>query len=434
METMKRCFEDKMVVDDRAPVYTFTTGGGTSKWAVLAPNFALWQQLAILLHVQIAFQCICAVINYVLIVKQRHKNNNNAVGYVIGWGIMVPIAVLFPFWLLEWCELRNLVLKMATGTSAYVVGFRTIEAMYGTSPHSVETSMLHYCTYYSSLLHFDWDRKTHTRKKLSVVTELLVGAVPMLVLLSLFLSLLVSFEMHYDYKPFANSPVQNLHHYHFNTDLLAPAHLGNTYCLLVTLYTLLNFGLRFTALGDQIKGFRTQPIFNNPLLASRSIQEFWGKRWNLTIGTILRYGAFLPAQKILGGSNSNGSNGKRSTTVAVIYTFIVSGLIHDYAWALMFYHYDNDDHNNSHRFSHIKWKVTAFFAWNGIFMLLEPPFQKFCTRMKMDSFTKCVPSVIVSTLLTLTSLPVTHWYIGDWVKGGYFEDISIGLWQVRKLS
>jgi hypothetical protein len=33
----------------------------------------------------------------------------------------------------------------------------------------------------------------------------------------------------------------------------------------------------------------------------------------------------------------------------------------------------------------------------------------------------------------LTALPVSHWFTGDWVVGGYFADFTLALWRIKKL-
>ena len=40
---------------------------------------------------------------------------------------------------------------------------------------------------------------------------------------------------------------------------------------------------------------------------------------------------------------------------------------------------------------------------------------------------------VVSHLVLLTGLPVCHWYGGDWATGGYFHDLSLGTWLIRKV-
>eukprot|EP00546_Thalassionema_frauenfeldii_P002392 CAMPEP_0178932630 /NCGR_PEP_ID=MMETSP0786-20121207/22746_1 /TAXON_ID=186022 /ORGANISM="Thalassionema frauenfeldii, Strain CCMP 1798" /LENGTH=247 /DNA_ID=CAMNT_0020609987 /DNA_START=535 /DNA_END=1276 /DNA_ORIENTATION=+ len=190
------------------------------------------------------------------------------------------------------------------------------------------------------------------------------------------------------------------------------ASFANNYLLMLTIYAVLNFGFRFTALGEQLKGgYATKPIFLNPVFGTRSLSEFWGKRWNLTIHNILYRGAFLPLRRFV-----------PTTIVAVFGTFVASGLLHDYAWSLTFASSNKEEEEEF--FQPTFWKLTAFFLWNGAFMLLERPLGPLLYKY-IGTY---LPTILLSTLLGLTAVPVMHWYGGDWVTGGYFADLSLACW------
>ena len=305
-----------------------------------------------------------------------------------------------------------------------VVVFRTLEAMFDTSPHTVEHSLRTYMTYYTALSHFEWDPATHTRRKITLMQVRVVWNKFVSHILVHFhlVSLLLSLEMHFQYKPLASSRVQ-INEYHFNIrDLLSPSHLGNAYLLAVLTNLVLALGFELAAFADNIKGYYTKPIFLNPMFTSRSPTEFWGRKWNLLIHRTLKHAVFLPARPVLG------------VTTAVALTFAASGLLHEMSWMVLFYH------TNHHRqraaageecdtcFQFIFFKVTAFFLWNAVVMVLEKKLGHFF------AFTKSWPTPVVSTLVVLTALPVSHWFTGDWAAGGYFSDFSVGLWHIRKVS
>ena len=181
-------------------------------------------------------------------------------------------------------------------------------------------------------------------------------------------------------------------------------------------------GFELTNFGENVKGYLTQPTFLNPLWDSASPSDFWGRKWNLMIHSVLKYGVFLPAKKFV------------PTKVAILVSFIMSGLIHDYVWAAIFYHHTNqrdDETGICHGcFAPTTLKLTAFFLWNGVIILLEKP------MAKLPPVAWCstnLPRPLVSTLVLLTALPVSHWYTGDWAVGGYFDDFAIALWHIRKL-
>ncbi|KAL8127362.1 hypothetical protein AgCh_014325 [Apium graveolens] len=71
-------------------------------------------------------------------------------------------------------------------------------------------------------------------------------------------------------------------------------------------------------------GVELEPASNEPYL-STSLQDFWGKRWNLTVTTTLRETVYQPVRKAL-----EKVTGKDLAPVpAVIATFLVSGLMHE---------------------------------------------------------------------------------------------------------
>eukprot|EP00546_Thalassionema_frauenfeldii_P016849 CAMPEP_0178898766 /NCGR_PEP_ID=MMETSP0786-20121207/2526_1 /TAXON_ID=186022 /ORGANISM="Thalassionema frauenfeldii, Strain CCMP 1798" /LENGTH=432 /DNA_ID=CAMNT_0020569547 /DNA_START=58 /DNA_END=1356 /DNA_ORIENTATION=+ len=423
---LQSLFADEMTTEDREPLYTFTFF--EKEYGVLAPKLALWQQFVYMILIQVVFQVAAAIINYRFLVQPRrnkkrnsttnnNNNNNNNNYYLLGWGVVIPLACWIPHGLLKVVHIGNRVVKLAAGNLANVVVFRTIEAMYDTSPHSVEQSLSNYITYYTSLVQFEWDQQTHTRKKMTG-TELL-QSIGMVLLFFHLSSLLLSFQLQHNFLYFLESPVTELHLYHFSLeDLFHWHHLANNYLLMLTIYAVLNFGFRFTALGEQLKGgYATKPIFLNPVFGTRSLSEFWGKRWNLTIHNILYRGAFLPLRRFV-----------PTTIVAVFGTFVASGLLHDYAWSLTFASSNKEEEEEF--FQPTFWKLTAFFLWNGAFMLLERPLGPLLYKY-IGTY---LPTILLSTLLGLTAVPVMHWYGGDWVTGGYFADLSLACWKIVPLE
>jgi hypothetical protein len=83
-----------------------------------------------------------------------------------------------------------------------------------------------------------------------------------------------------------------------------------------------------------------EPQVDRPWLAS-SLRDFWGRRWNLMVPSVLRPAVFLPVRAILG-----------SAAAGVLATFLVSGLMHE----LVFYYIMRCSSTS---------QVTAFFVLHG---------------------------------------------------------------------
>jgi Membrane bound O-acyl transferase family len=332
--------------------------------------------------------------------------------YILGWGIIIPLAVYVPYCILNAFDVQNRSVRMSTGSSAIIVAYRCVEAMYHTSPHTVEHNIFTYMVYYSSILHFQWNPSTQQRRPITI-RELLVNT-GYFICSWLLLSVLMSYAMHHKFLPFS-SPIKDIQNFHFNSDIFDTGHIANMYLLAVLTYLTLSFGLEITSLGEQVKGYYTEPIFSNPLFTSRSPSDFWNRKWNNMIHTVLKYGTFYPAQQYM------------SNSMALFATFIMSGIIHEYIWSLIFYQHPDSDVETT-LYVPTVFKLTAFFAWNGIVMLFERPLKPYVRPL-----TTKLPSLVASTLVVFTALPVAHWYVGDWAVGELFGHLSFGLWVIRKL-
>ena len=356
-----------------------------------------------------------AVVVYEFVIKGRGSTRS----FLVGFGVVIPLALYTPFFLLEELHLENKAVKLSLATLPTVVVFRTLGAMFKTPSHiCVEVTLANFVTYYSTLMSFDWSTKTLSRRK--ITPGELGQAVLNLVFGFLRMSLFLSIMTHLDFTPF-DSPVV-LDDYHWSWDLLHPGHLANSYLLALLTYAYLCLGFEMTAFSEQAKGYYTEPIFLNPILQSRSVREFWGQRWNLVIHRLLKHGVLRPARQYV------------STTMAIGLAFFVSGLLHDFTWAIVFYPHSTDtcrtcDVCPATCFTPKPFKVTAFFLYCGLCMLLERQ-----VVAKYTTFTQALPTILVAQLVLLTGLPVAHWYTGDWLVGGMFRDFSTAVFLVRRIN
>lgn len=133
----------------------------------------------------------------------------------------------------------------------------------------------------------------------------------------------------------------------------------------------------------------------------------------------LKRGAYKPAL-VLGYSK----------VVAILVSFLASGLLHDLCWTILFFKsvHDYDSYGNCiDCFDHLRLKVTMFFLWCGLTMLLEKPIGRLPPVKWMA---KNLPRIVVSTLNVLVVLPFVHWFAGDWIVGGYFKQFSMGTFTI----
>ncbi|KAB1226990.1 putative long-chain-alcohol O-fatty-acyltransferase 1 [Morella rubra] len=96
-----------------------------------------------------------------------------------------------------------------------------------------------------------------------------------------------------------------------------------------------------------------EPQFNEPYLAT-SLQDFWGRRWNLVVSSILRSTVYIPVRHIF----TNIVGPRWASLPAVVATFVVSGLMHE----VIFYY---------HTRLPPTWEVAWFFVLHGMCVAIE---------------------------------------------------------------
>lgn len=92
-------------------------------------------------------------------------------------------------------------------------------------------------------------------------------------------------------------------------------------------------------------------------------------------------------------------------------TFVVSGLYHEYVWFCIFYNqkylYEDDGGCTKEEcYLNEFGRVTAFFSYVGVIMLLERPVSNL---PPVKWLAQHLPSPVVAHLLVLLHLPVGQW-------------------------
>lgn len=124
------------------------------------------------------------------------------------------------------------------------------------------------------------------------------------------------------------------------------------YCCHV--YLELELVLALCSTPARLLGFALEPQFNEPYLAT-SLQDFWGRRWNLVVTSILRPTVYDPVQYIC---RRNKVGHMWPQLLGVVATFIVSGLMHE----VIYYYLTRVPPS---------WEVTWFFVLHGVCVAIE---------------------------------------------------------------
>lgn len=129
-------------------------------------------------------------------------------------------------------------------------------------------------------------------------------------------------------------------------------------------------------------GLELEPQFKEPYLTT-SLEDFWGRRWNLTVSEILRLTIYNPLRTVC----IPAMGPELGSYAAVFATFTVSGLMHE----ALFYYYTRAEPT---------WEVTVFFLVQGACVVTE----KAVKKRYRESWQ---PHRLVSGVLTLGFLSVT---------------------------
>ncbi|KAK9151464.1 hypothetical protein Syun_009773 [Stephania yunnanensis] len=124
------------------------------------------------------------------------------------------------------------------------------------------------------------------------------------------------------------------------------------YCLFIYLNTEILLAMFATPARVLLK-IEIEPQFDEPYL-STSLQDFWGRRWNLMVSSILRSSVYEPVRSIAGLVV-----GKRwGSACAMLASFVVSALMHE----LIYFYLTRVEPT---------WEVSWFFVLHGVCTALE---------------------------------------------------------------
>jgi hypothetical protein len=140
------------------------------------------------------------------------------------------------------------------------------------------------------------------------------------------------------------------------------------------------------ALARALLGLELEPQFDEPYL-STSLQDFWGRRWNLMVTRILRPTVYEPVHNIC-----KRAIGRRwAAFPAVLGTFLVSALMHE----LMFYYLGR---------VRPTWEITWFFLLHGVCLMVEIALKKTLPgKFRLPR--------LISTILTVGFVMVTGFWL-----------------------
>jgi len=407
---LQELFAKKLDYDERDDINLFQIEFLSKSVSLRLPSILVWLQLTVAYLGSLVINFFLALIIYKVIITR----NNAQLSFIIGFGVIIPFCLGFPFFIINLLDIRNGAVKFfITGPCTFSL-FRTLEALNGFSPDGSKVSLTAYIVYFMTLVETKYDRDTKQSikpAKLDIGKDI-VKFIYSFILLGLYSSIL----HHYNFELYTDHGV-----YPFNYsiwDLLSFGHLAKHLVLAVYLQGILFvFFMPFSLIANIFFQIEVNELQKNAIFTAKSPSDFWGKKWNLLLHGMLKRGIFKPARNYFG------------TKTAVLCTFIASGLFHEWVISIQLFIPDNMKDENGYcencYYPPMYGTQSLFFIWNGFLVALE-----FMIAKRMPVFhhiSEKLPPVVVSTLLIMLNLPVFHWFSHDYHKSGFFHHTQISL-------
>lgn len=419
-------FSELLEADKRTPCMIFSMpefmltlfkmdDSGGNQFGLLVPRLEFWIALPMTMLLGAVFSSCMSCIMYKFIVLPRRKNKNQKneqnveymTPFLVGFGVVMPLCALCPYYLLRYFHIKNKTIKFLNGTAQLTTFFRCSEAMFGFLPEHVDESLTNLIIYNSVAVEITFNKSGPVKTTWATVSHNVLNLIKYIFILGIYSSILLA----YDYQP--NSEGATL----LDVSLLH----GFTHHQLINnmLYAVM-FQIVLTTFGHGIEfltslcGLQQIPLMLNPIFESSSPSDFWGRRWNLVVHGLLKRGVYKPIRT------------KYSRLAASTATFVTSGLFHE--WLLSIVFYPGTEELIGACMAPTCYvpgygRNTLFFIWNAILIGLEYAIGGAAVFQGMK---KHLPLTLVSLLVSLTALPAVHWFTNDYVRSDFFEDMQLG--------
>ncbi len=122
LSLIQAVFEDKLITDDRSPLFTFALLG--KDWGFYNINFLFWAQALIGIFTAALFSSVIFLINYLYVIPHR----GSIMSYLVVYMVVCPFIFNYPFWALDFWGVSNKVVRFCLcSIFPTVTFFRTME-------------------------------------------------------------------------------------------------------------------------------------------------------------------------------------------------------------------------------------------------------------------------------------------------------------------
>ena len=359
---------------------------------LVAPSARGWA-LALATHLSLSVG-VGATLGVLLFAMPRRSRRAAGVGVGVGVGVAVPLLV--------WLGRRRaptLVTWMGAflaSTFGFATFFKGMSVAFGTLPKGADADLPTFVQWWTSLPEPLFAEGRRVRAAPGALTERASLLVAKLVSLGALLSVLLSTRDRT--LPLRLPDASPALARWLVAAVQAEAHLWAIY---LWASSCLDIGTLLVLLG----GGTTEPPFRNPLLASRSLREAWGERWNRPVHAFLKRAVYRPAR----------SHGLPALPAALL-TFAASGLLHEYNFFV---------HNHV---GYAPGRASAFFVLMGVLMLVEGALCSSLGRRcppRVCALAARLPSALIAVGLQLAVLPAfAPLFMRSWLDSGMLEAVA----------
>lgn len=420
-------FSQKFVVDDRDPLVWLRLHQG---WEIqiFLPSIGFTLQVIWIFCLQIMIGCILSTILYFWVLPQRDKKIEQKIqsqrllstmttstkGFLFGFGFIIPIALLIPYFAIVSFDIRNLGFRLAWVSLPMTMILRTLETMFGFVPYQHCQSLWSFVRHNGFVLQPIY--KPKDGNTIPFTASSFVVILKNYVFWLSCLAVTYHFFTSSNFFPFTQTAGTT-----FNPERIFYwdwPHLYDTFLQAYLMNVSLSLSMTgVSSLGGLLTGVQMDDrVTHHPMLLSESVSEFWGRRWNNLIHVGLKQGVYKPVRAAT-----------HSKFMASIAAFVVSGICHEYVWTILYVPSSAQIEDGNGTMSCCpscycqSWvgKQLIFFGWNGILIALEYLLGKNVLR-----YTRWLPRLMRCHLVVLLSLPVGHLFTYDITQAGYFSHLQ----------